>query len=198
MFRRAFLRYTAENPYKVLGIRPGASKEEVKKAYRRLAREHHPDAPGGSHESFQRISMAYEQVKDGIWIPKGDSSGGGGNTDRYSHFRYTTSGSSRARSYEDFYKEMHTGRTRPAEDDDEVLMGGSRKRNYVGANPRVQAWFRLVLLWSSLYVTMRIVLLMIFPPSAPGRAGNAGRLGVPRKPPPPKPLPGMTPINPTY
>ena len=32
------------NPYEVLGIKPGASDEEIKKAYRSLSRRYHPDA----------------------------------------------------------------------------------------------------------------------------------------------------------
>ena len=32
------------NPYQVLGISPGASDDEIKKAYRALSRKYHPDA----------------------------------------------------------------------------------------------------------------------------------------------------------
>ncbi|MEI3279498.1 MAG: J domain-containing protein [Eubacterium ramulus] len=32
------------NPYEVLGVSPGATDEEIKKAYRRLSRQYHPDA----------------------------------------------------------------------------------------------------------------------------------------------------------
>jgi curved DNA-binding protein CbpA len=57
----------SRDPYEVLGVRPGASKEELHDAYRRLVKLHHPDRNGGSAEStrrFQEIQEAYELVKD--------------------------------------------------------------------------------------------------------------------------------------
>ncbi len=49
--------------YDILGVKKGASAEEIKKAFRRLARKHHPDA-GGSEESFKEINEAYEVLSD--------------------------------------------------------------------------------------------------------------------------------------
>ena len=56
-----------EDPYKVLGLEPGASDEEVKKAYRRLAKKYHPDANPGDEAAarkMQEINAAYEQIKN--------------------------------------------------------------------------------------------------------------------------------------
>lgn len=53
------------NPYEVLGISPDATPEEVKSAYRRAAKEHHPDRNGDSPESlekFRAIQEAYESI----------------------------------------------------------------------------------------------------------------------------------------
>ena len=49
------------NHYKVLGIAPNASEDDVKKAYRSLVRTAHPDK-GGSAERFQRIQKSYELI----------------------------------------------------------------------------------------------------------------------------------------
>jgi len=45
--------------FKVLGVQPGCSKEELKKAYRKLATQHHPDK-GGNAEAFKEVSKAYD------------------------------------------------------------------------------------------------------------------------------------------
>jgi len=51
------------NYYDILGIKKNASSDEVKKAFRRLARKHHPDA-GGEEEKFKQINEAYEVLSD--------------------------------------------------------------------------------------------------------------------------------------
>jgi curved DNA-binding protein len=52
--------------YESLGIERGASEEEIKKAYRRLARQHHPDISKeeGAEERFKDISEAYQTLSD--------------------------------------------------------------------------------------------------------------------------------------
>src|SRR4028118_1187711 len=49
--------------YKVLGVSKGASQEEIRRAYKRLARKYHPDAnrdDGEAEERFKEIQHAYE------------------------------------------------------------------------------------------------------------------------------------------
>ena len=56
-----------EDPYKVLGVSPGASDEEIKQAYRQLAKKYHPDRNPGDQEAarkMQQINAAYEQIKN--------------------------------------------------------------------------------------------------------------------------------------
>lgn len=48
-------------PYTTLGLSPGASKSEVKRAYRALARRHHPDS-GGDEAIFAEVTAAYEEI----------------------------------------------------------------------------------------------------------------------------------------
>ncbi len=50
--------------YEVLGVGKGASADELKKAFRRLAVQHHPDKEGGDESKFKEINEAYEVLKD--------------------------------------------------------------------------------------------------------------------------------------
>jgi molecular chaperone DnaJ len=52
-----------DNFYNVLGVNENATQEEIKKAYRKLAVEHHPDK-GGSEDKFKEISQAYDVLGD--------------------------------------------------------------------------------------------------------------------------------------
>lgn len=49
--------------YRVLGVEPDASQEDIKSAYRAMVRETHPDRNGGE-EQFKRIKEAYEALSD--------------------------------------------------------------------------------------------------------------------------------------
>ncbi len=68
------------DPYKVLGISPNASDDEVKKAYRELARKYHPDnyvnnpLADLAQEKMKEINEAYDQITK--QRSSGSSSGG--------------------------------------------------------------------------------------------------------------------------
>jgi molecular chaperone DnaJ len=53
----------AEDLYAILGVPRDASTDEIKRAYRRKAREHHPDA-GGDEDSFKRLTHAHQVLSD--------------------------------------------------------------------------------------------------------------------------------------
>ena len=52
-----------KNYYEILGVSKDASQEDIKKAYRKLAVQHHPDK-GGDESKFKEISEAYENIGD--------------------------------------------------------------------------------------------------------------------------------------
>ena len=68
-----------DDPYKVLGVEPGASDEEIKKAYRRLAKKYHPDLNPGDEvaaRKMKEVNAAYERIKN----PEKYQSSQSGNT----------------------------------------------------------------------------------------------------------------------
>jgi len=76
-----------KDPYKVLGVSPTASDDEIKTAYRNLARKYHPDKYAGSdlaelaEEKMKEVNSAYEEIQR-MRANSGNSSGsynGGGN-----------------------------------------------------------------------------------------------------------------------
>ncbi|HEY3797660.1 MAG TPA: J domain-containing protein [Caulobacteraceae bacterium] len=57
----------AQDPYQELGVARGASADEIRRAFRKLAKQHHPDANQGdktAEERFKRISAAFDLLGD--------------------------------------------------------------------------------------------------------------------------------------
>ena len=115
--------------YDILGVKKSASADEIKKAFRKLARKHHPDA-GGDEETFKQINEAYEVLSDpekkaeydqfgtvggfggqqaGGW-PGGAWSGGGpfGGTRTYT-YRSDGTGSAGGFDWGDIFSNMRNG-----------------------------------------------------------------------------------------
>ena len=85
------------DPYKVLNVSPSASDEEVKKAYRDLARKYHPDnyhdnpLADLAQEKMKEINEAYEQIQ------KQRRAGSGYGAPRQSYYGTTSNGISFSR-----------------------------------------------------------------------------------------------------
>ena len=107
------------DPYKVLGISPNATNEEVKNAYRELAKKYHPDNYSDSpmaelaEEKMKEVNEAYDEILR-IRAGKSDSNSGG------SYSSYNGGGSYYGNSSTDSYfyetrQNINNGRIREAE-----------------------------------------------------------------------------------
>ena len=75
-----------EDPFKVLGVSPDASDDEIKRAYRRLAKKYHPDLNPGDAEAakkMQQVNVAYEQIKNPEKAQQSAGSSGYGGSGGY-------------------------------------------------------------------------------------------------------------------
>lgn len=85
-----------KNYYQILGISKDASDIEIKKAYRKLAHQYHPDKSGGDAKKFKEINEAYQILSDkqkrtqydrfGTVFEQGRPSGGGANDGGFQDF----------------------------------------------------------------------------------------------------------------
>jgi molecular chaperone DnaJ len=50
--------------YKILGVEKNASADEIKKAFKKAAMQHHPDRPGGDEAKFKEVNEAYQVLSD--------------------------------------------------------------------------------------------------------------------------------------
>ncbi len=142
------------DPYKVLGVSRDATDEEIKKAYRNLARKYHPDANVDNpnrekaEEMFKTVQAAYNQIMYERQHPystsgsysssgTGSSSGGyGGSSGGY----YGNSGGYTYQDFGDFWNEFfggfaggsyHQGTGQQAQDEDSLRM--SAAANYLNS-----------------------------------------------------------------
>jgi curved DNA-binding protein len=124
--------------YQVLGLKKGASESEIKKAYRKMAMQYHPDRNQGkkeSEEKFKEISEAYAVLSDKKKKKEYDAFGSNGF-----HKRYTQEDIFRGFDVGDMFRDSGFG----TEDVFSTLFGGSkrtsRKMNFKDFfNPEAQS-----------------------------------------------------------
>ncbi len=110
------------DPYKVLGVNPNATDEQIKDAYRTLAKKYHPDQYSGSpiadlaDEKMKEINEAYDEI---VAQRKNKGGASGGSRDNYGAGRNTSS------HYADVRNFINSGRIADAE---QILNGVPMER----------------------------------------------------------------------
>jgi len=120
-----------KNFYDILGVPKNAKKEEIKKAYHKLAHKHHPDKSGGDDQRFKEINEAYQVLMDDKKRTEYDrygrvfSDNSGGNAGREDGFGFEWSGNGSGNEnfqgfdfseiFEDFFGFENNGRGRKME-----------------------------------------------------------------------------------
>lgn len=98
-----------EDPYKVLGLDRNATDEEVKQAYRRLAKKYHPDLNPGDQEAarkMQQVNEAYDQIKNPEKYARQAGPGGqGGQYNPYGPWGYGGTQYSQSGENQDAYQQ---------------------------------------------------------------------------------------------
>jgi DnaJ-class molecular chaperone len=121
------------DPYQTLGVPRSASADDIKKAYRRLAKEHHPDLKPGdarNEDRFKEISAAYSLLSDPekrARFDRGEIDGSG--QERHAGRSGYRSSGARSRSFSDEDANFNFG----GDDWFSDLFGGGRKRGNAGA-----------------------------------------------------------------
>ena len=122
------------DPYQVLGVSPSASDEEVKAAYRQLARKYHPDNYAGNPladlatEKMKEINEAYDEIQRQRRGSQGPRSyGGSGGQQQYGGYSqgYAGYGRQGPSQFEDIRRLIRNGRLPEAE---ELLEGVPQSR----------------------------------------------------------------------
>ena len=120
------------DPYKVLGISPGASDDEVKEAYRRLARKYHPDnyvnnpLSDLATEKMKEINEAYDEIQR----QRKGSASAGGYRQSYSSGGYQQSYSSGSSQFADIRRLINLNRLGDAEELLDGIATGQRNAEW--------------------------------------------------------------------
>lgn len=155
-----------QDPYSILGVKQGCSEDELKSAYRKLAKQYHPDLHPGDEEAARKmneINAAYEQIKNppktGYQAYGGAQSpyGSAGQTGPFTYTYYST-GTNGQDGYDPFAD----------------IFRGFQEQSYTSYRRTVRPG-RIILIMMVVFFIFRLLGTFLFS----GLYGNYGRSGSP-------------------
>ena len=142
----------ARDPYEVLGVPHGASEDEIKTAYRRLAKKYHPDLNPGDPTAAQKmneVNEAYDRIKNPqAWQqPQGNP---------FTGQQYTWQPGQEGDPFEEFFRQFH---------EQQQNQGGYRY-TYHSSRPKPFSFLRIIV---TVIILMQLVSCMssclFYPPT---------------------------------
>ncbi len=100
-----------KDPYEILGVKPSSTTEEIKAAYKKLARKHHPDLNPGNKESeskFKEVAHAFDQ----IGTPESKGKFDRAETEEQKEQQYEDFAKEQSRKRGPYYHETQQGQSR--------------------------------------------------------------------------------------
>jgi len=148
----------ARDPYDVLGVSKGASEDEIKTAYRRLAKKYHPDLNPGDPTAAQKmneVNQAYDRIKNPqSWQQPNPGQNPYSGQTYYTYHTYQSGGDANGQDpFEEFFRQFYGQQNNQNQQQSQ----GNYQYTYHSRRPRPFSLFRLII---TIYILVNLVSCM--------------------------------------
>lgn len=148
----------ARDPYDVLGVSKGASEDEIKTAYRRLAKKYHPDLNPGDPTAAQKmneVNRAYDRIKNPqSWQQPNPGQNPYSGQTYYTYHTYQPGGDANGQDpFEEFFRQFYGQQNNQNQQQSQ----GNYQYTYHSRRPRPFSLFRLII---TIYILVNLVSCM--------------------------------------
>ena len=148
----------ARDPYDVLGVSKGASEDEIKTAYRRLAKKYHPDLNPGDPTAAQKmneVNQAYDRIKNPqSWQQPNPGQNPYSGQTYYTYHTYQSGSDANGQDpFEEFFRQFYGQQNNQNQQQSQ----GNYQYTYHSRRPRPFSLFRLII---TIYILVNLVSCM--------------------------------------